>query len=134
MPRIHGEKKLDLKLINAYAAMGMSKREIALLCNIPRSSFEAICNRSPEVQEEIDKGITASTLRVASVVFEKATKAKDLKACDMWLKNHGDNWNRAEAIEIGGSIGVESAITEDAMLRVAQTYVKLHGRPAEDDE
>lgn len=116
----------QLEDLTKCSALGMDTKHIAQHIKYPYQKLLYLVKFDEAVQDAIEAGEAKATQGVLSALLKKAMEG-DLGAIKYWLKNRTTNWNDDHKLELGGSVGVESAITPDAMLRVARTYVKLHG-------
>lgn len=116
----------QLKQVETYASLGLSNAKIAKLIGVTRQKLDSLAHQEGAFVDAVASGEAKVTVRILAALVKRATEG-DMAAIKYWLKNREIGWSDDTKLELGGSVGVESAITPDAMLRVARTYVKLHG-------
>jgi len=118
-PRKH---KLDYKLIERLAELGLTDKEIAHAIDIPYSTFEAYIPKDDKLKKALEKGKQSPNRRVEQALYRRAlgynitevteeggqiTKrvlkhlAPDVRAIELWLRNRmPDRWNTPQNLNL----------------------------------
>lgn len=91
--------KENLILLEGWARDGLTNEQIAHNIGINPDTLYEWKKKFSEISEALKKGKEVSDYMVENVVFEKATKEKNLLACFFWLKNRLPNKWRDKPVE-----------------------------------